>query len=175
MRGWEVPPRRQSVLCDRHLSPSTLVVCEHPAALRSVRCWVVPGRNSSSSASSVRRVPSLHSAVSLRLGHTWPLFLQALQASAFQNVKALLSSRAAQRHRHFLGSDSQSLPGVQEAAVRIRSRLLGQHVSAPLRYGPHPAPVAPHQRCCLVPQFDGRCLFASTVLPRPTVSAALTR
>lgn len=74
-----------------------------------------------------------------------------------------------------IGSDSQSLSGVQEAAVRIRSRLLGQRVSAPLRYGPHPAPVAPHRRCCLVPQFDGRCLFASTVLPRPAVSAALTR
>ena len=75
MRGREVPPRRPSVPCARHLSLSTLVVCEHPAALRSVRCWVVPGRDSSSSAGSVRRVPSLHSAVSLRLVYTWPLFL----------------------------------------------------------------------------------------------------
>lgn len=42
-----MPPRRPSVLCDGHLSPSTLVVCDHPAALRSIRCWVVPGRDSS--------------------------------------------------------------------------------------------------------------------------------
>lgn len=35
--------------------------------LTQLRCWVVPGRDSSSSASSVRRVPSLHSSVSLRL------------------------------------------------------------------------------------------------------------
>jgi len=47
--------------------------------LMQLRCWVVPGRDSSSSASSVRRVPSLHSAVSLRLVNTWPLFLQALR------------------------------------------------------------------------------------------------
>ena len=57
MRGREVPPRRPSVPCDRHHSTSTFVVCEHPAALRSIRCWVVPGRDSSSSAGSVRRVP----------------------------------------------------------------------------------------------------------------------
>lgn len=43
MRGREVPPRTPLVVCDWHLSPSTSVVCEHPAALRSVRCWVVPG------------------------------------------------------------------------------------------------------------------------------------
>lgn len=95
MRGREVPPRRPSVPCDRHHSTSALVVCEHPAALRSIRCWVVPGRDSSSSAGSVRRVPSLHSAVSLRLGYTWPLFLHT---SAGVNPAG-------------------SVPGVQEAAV----------------------------------------------------------
>jgi len=94
MRGREVPPRRPSVPCDRHLSPSTLVVCEPPAALRSIRCWVVPGRDSSSSAGSVRRVPSLHSSVSLRLVYTWPLFLHT---SAGVNPAG-------------------SVPGVQEAA-----------------------------------------------------------
>ena len=67
----------------------------HPAALRSIRCWVVPGRDSSSSAGSVRRVPSLHSAVSLRLVYTWPLFLHT---SAGVNPAG-------------------SVPGSQEAAV----------------------------------------------------------
>ena len=85
--------------------------------LRQLRCWVAPGRDSSSSAGSVRRVPSFRSSVRLRLGYTRPLFLQALQASACESVKALLSSTAAQRHRHFLGSSSQSLPGSREAAV----------------------------------------------------------
>jgi len=65
MRGRKVPPRTPLVVCDWHLSPSTSVICEHPAALRSIRCWVVPGRDSSSSAGSVRRVPSLHSSLFL--------------------------------------------------------------------------------------------------------------
>ena len=78
MRGREVPSRTPASRFEGHPSLSASVICEHPAALRSVRCWVVPGRDSSSSAGSVRRVPSLHSSVSLRLGYTRPLFLQAL-------------------------------------------------------------------------------------------------
>ena len=95
MRGRKVPPRTPLVVCDWHLSPSTSVISEHPAALRSIRCWGVPGRDSSSSAGSVRRVPSLHSSVSLRLVCTWPLFLHT---SAGVNPAG-------------------SVPGVQEAAV----------------------------------------------------------
>lgn len=110
MRGRKVPPRRPSVLCDGHLSPSTMVVCDHPAALRSIRCWVVPGRDSSSSAGSVRRVPSLPSAVSLRLGYTWPLFLHT---SAGVNPAG-------------------SVPGVQEAAVPAQG---GEAVCLPFRSG----------------------------------------
>lgn len=112
MRGRKVPPRRPSVLCDGHLSPSTLVVCDHPAALRSIRCWVVPGRDSSSSAGSVRRVPSLPSAVSLRLGYTWPLFLHT---SAGVNPAG-------------------SVPGVQEAAVPAAG---ADSVGIPLCYTRH--------------------------------------
>ena len=123
MRGRKVPPRRPSVQCDRHLSPSTLVVCDHPAALRSIRCWVVPGRDSSSSAGSVRRVPSLHSAVSLRLVYTWPLFLQALclfrlvRGPRYAAVRARLQSHKAFR-----------------AARRQASRLLAQTVSEQVRH-----------------------------------------
>ena len=43
--------------------------------LTQLRCWVVPGRDSSSSASSGRRVPSLHSKVRLRRVYTCLLFL----------------------------------------------------------------------------------------------------
>ena len=63
--------------------------------LRQLRCWVAPGRDSSSSASSVRRVPSLRSSVRLRRGYTWALFLQT---SAGVNPAG-------------------SLPGAQDAAV----------------------------------------------------------
>lgn len=112
MRGREVPPRRPSVPCDRHHSTPTLVVCEHPATLRSIRCWVVPGRDSSSSASSVRRVPSLHSAVSLRLVYTWPLFLHT---SAGVNPAG-------------------SVPGSQEAAVPAAG---ADSVGIPLRSTRH--------------------------------------
>ena len=110
-------PRTPSVVCDCHLSPSASVVLKRPAALRSVRCWVVPGRDSSSSAGSVRRVPSLHSAVSLRLVYTWPLFLQALclfrlvRGPRYAAVRARLQSHKAFR-----------------AARRQASRLLAQRV-----------------------------------------------
>ena len=64
--------------------------------LRQLRCWVAPGRDSSSSAGSVRRVPSLRSSVSRkRLDYTWALFLQASAG-----VKP-----------------AGSLPGTQDAAV----------------------------------------------------------
>ena len=74
----QVQARTPASRFEGHLSLSASVLCEHPAALRSIRCWVVPCRDSSSSAGSVRRVPSLHSSVSLRLVYTRPLFLQAL-------------------------------------------------------------------------------------------------
>ena len=144
MRGREVPPRRPSVPCDRHHSTSALVVCEHPAALRSIRCWVVPGRDSSSSASSVRRVPSLHSAVSLRLVYTWPLFLQALclfrlvRGPRYAAVRARLQSHKAFR-----------------AARRQASRLLAQTVS-----GFRCAPPATDCAGATVPGF------ASNAVPR---------
>ena len=91
MRGREVPSRTLTSRFEGHLSLSASVLCEHPAALRSVRCWVVPGRDSSSSAGSVRRVPSLHSAVSLRLVYTRPLFLRT--SSGASPVRSAPGSR----------------------------------------------------------------------------------
>ena len=69
----------QSRCASRPSSPAFSVRAVRASCrLTQLRCWVVPGRDSSSSASSVRRVPSLHSSVRLRRGQTWPLFLQAL-------------------------------------------------------------------------------------------------
>ena len=86
--------------------------------LTQLRCWVVPGRDSSSSAGSVRRVPSLHSSVRLRRGQTWPLFLQALRHFSLRAVLADAAVRTQlKRHKAF-------------RAARIRpSRPLAQTVS----------------------------------------------
>jgi hypothetical protein len=110
MRGREVPPRRPSVPCDRHLSPSASVVCEHPAALRSIRCWVVPGRDSSSSAGSVRRVPSLHSSGK----PSACLYLAAIPPGL---VSFPPCARSSLRCGPCSSPKPQSLPGSQEAGV----------------------------------------------------------
>ena len=91
MRGREVQARAPASRFEGRLSLSALVLCEHPAASRSIRCWVVPCRDSSSSAGSVRRVPSLHSSVSLRLGYTRPLFLHT--SAGVNPVRSVPGSR----------------------------------------------------------------------------------
>ena len=85
-----------SVSASRRASPAFSVRAVRASCrLTQLRCWVAPGRDSSSSASSVRRVPSLRSSVSLRLGHPRPLFLHT---SAGVNP-------------------ARSVPGSREAAV----------------------------------------------------------
>ena len=69
------------------------------------------------------------SKVRLRRGQTWPLFRKGLQASAGVSDSPLLNSQAVQRPCHFLVSSSQTLPGVQDTALRFRSGPLAQTVS----------------------------------------------
>ena len=88
-------PRKASVVCEGQEPAISLCGMRAVRHLTHLRCWVVPGRDSSSSAGSVRRVPSLHSAVRLRLVITWPLFLHT---SAGVNP-------------------ARSVPGVQDTAV----------------------------------------------------------
>ena len=102
--------------------PSVLCEGKEPAGIRSamravryltqLRCWVVPGRDSSSSASSVRRVPSLHSAVRLRRVYPCLLFLHT---SAGKNP-------------------ARSVPGRQGAAVPAAG---ADSVGIPLRCTRH--------------------------------------
>ena len=92
------------MLCERSNPAVSIGGMRASCRLRQLRCWVAPGRDSSSSASSVRRVPSLRSSVSLRLGHTRPQFL----------------------HTSAGASPARSVPGVWEAALRIRCGLLAQ-------------------------------------------------
>ena len=95
IRGRKVQPRKASSRFEGREPACSLCGMRAVRRLTHLRCWVVPGRDSSSSASSVRRVPSLHSAVSLRLVYTWPLFLHT---SAGINP-------------------ARSVPGVQDTAV----------------------------------------------------------
>ena len=99
----------------------TVVPCGQSAAVRSCRCWVVPGLDTSSSAGFVRRVPSLHSSVGLRPAHPCTLFLQA---NGHLHLRAVLAAAAA-----ILVQAPIRLPGVQGAAVRFRSRLSAQTLS----------------------------------------------
>ena len=118
--SWAQSATTQSPSASRPSSPAfSLSAMQASCRLTQLRCWVVPGRDSSSSASSVRRVPSLHSSVSLRLVYTWPLFLHT---SAGVNPAG-------------------SVPGVQEAA-RWAAGADSVGTSPP-----QTAPVLPHQRC----------------------------
>ena len=83
------------MLCEGQVLAISVRAVRAVCRLTQLRCWVAPGRDSSSSTGSVRRVPSLRSSVSLRLGYTWSLFLQT---SAGVNPAG-------------------SLPGAQDAAV----------------------------------------------------------
>ena len=165
-------------------------------------CWVVPPSKAGSREQvPPARFYCLHSKVRLRLVYTWPLFLQALQGSGFalptptSHTSAPLPCAAA---------TVVCLPPPCKAfrASRTRpSRPLAQHmsVSPVLEVGPglqrlpgnyqgfprpcppqsracqpHPARLRPHQRRSVLLLFDGRCLFAFTLVPRANVRTALT-
>ena len=184
MRGREVPPRRPSVPCDRHHSTSTFVVCEHPAALRSIRCWVVPGRDSSSSAGSVRRVPSLHSAVSLRLVYTWPLFLHA--STGVNPAGSVPGSQeagvppagAARTHRHQAVikkrrfSRRYTLRRWDSAGLRLQ-RSTAVRASEPSRLRAGMPSVLPHRRS--LPLLQGALRLPSAALQSPPSPHCQTR
>ena len=107
------------------------------------------------------------SKVRLRRGQTWPLSRKGLQASAGVSDSPLLNSRAVQRPRHFLVSSSQTLPGVQDTALRFRFGPLAQTVSVianlfgSIRRRPESA--LPVTDCAGFTVFPG--LTASNILP----------
>ena len=87
--------RAPSSRCEGRELAISLSAVRRVRRLTQLRCWVVPGRDSSSSASSVRRVPSLHSKVEFNLAAIPP------------GTLVLTLRRQA----------SKSLPGVQGTAV----------------------------------------------------------
>ena len=147
----------QSRCATRTTSPAfSLSAVRASCRLRQLRCWVVPCRDSSSTAGSVRRVPSLHSSVRLRRGYTRPLFLHT---SAGENPV-------------------RSVPGSRDAALRAAGAACVRTSQ------PHPAPERQcqafgHQRHTSIE----RCIEPSRLRPvrpsvhpsRPVSSAPLLR
>jgi hypothetical protein len=132
--------------------------------LTQLRCWVVPGRDSSSSAGSVRRVPSFHSSVSRkRLGYTWALFLHTsagenpagsvpgTQDAAVPAAGAACTHRQSVFHRHPVSTPCAGgvvpgfainiLPPIQQWAVPAQA---GEAVCLPLDAGLFRSAVGPH-------------------------------
>ena len=132
-----------SVLLDRPEPARKVSAMRAVRRLTQLRCWVVPGRDSSSSASSGRRVPSLHSSVRLRRGYTRPLFLHT---SAGVNP-------------------ARSVPGSREAALRAAGAACVRTSQ------PHPAPERQCQAFGHQPQTSiERCIEPSRLRPvRPSV------
>ena len=100
------------MLCKGKKTAGSLSAVRAVLRLTQLRCWVVPGRDSSSSAGSVRRVPSLHSAVRLRRVHTCLLFLHT---SAGKNPARSVPGRQGAAVPA-AGADSVSLFRVRAAA-----------------------------------------------------------
>ena len=73
VRGRKVPPRRPSVLLDRHHPHSVSVQCEHPAASRTSGAGSFSLRKPAVGTSPLARL--LRSSVRLRLVITWTLFI----------------------------------------------------------------------------------------------------
>lgn len=152
--------------------------------LTQLRCWVVPGRDSSSSASSGRRVPSLHSAVEFNLAAIppgtldLPLRRQAtkslpgVQDTAVPAVGASCTHRC-QEFRGFPVSTPSAGGNRQCQALRPRASYL-QSSSGPFR--PRPRRESAHPQRRSLPLFQGALRLPSTALqspPTPTLPDTL--
>lgn len=116
-----------------------------------------PGRDSSSSAGSGRRVPSLHSKVEFNMAAIPPHL------------------RWGSPQRKCSGRPGHGRPGrwrrqCPSSRLCVRCFAPATNPCCP----PQTARFCPHQRCSVLLLFEGLCLFAFTLAPRSTVSAALT-
>ena len=133
--SWAQSAAPKTVRASRPASPAFSVrAVRASCCLRQLRCWVAPGRDSSSSAGSVRRVPSFRSSVRLRLGYTRPL----LSPDGLFLLAARHSKQACSALARCVGS-STPLPGytppeVFRASGRQPFRLLAQTVSEQVRH-----------------------------------------
>ena len=152
--------------------------------LTQLRCWVVPGRDSSSSASSGRRVPSLHSKVELNLAAIPPgtlaLPLRRQAAKSLPGVQdTAVPAVGADSVRHpVFASDASLLPQIRAARHRLRgsARISGvasciySKVCACSRSPWYPARPSVHRSLpWAVPAQAGEAVFPPTA---PVSSAA---
>ena len=103
-----------------HITRNSHTAPRASCRLTQLRCWVVPGRDSSSSASSGSRVPSLHSKVDFNLPAIPP-----------GTVSFLPGARSSLRIGPFSAKTPQSLPGRQEAALQAAGAAGAGSLSAP--------------------------------------------
>ena len=106
IRGRKVQPRRASSRCEGRKPACSLCGIRAVRRLTHLRCWVVPGRDSSSCAGSGRRVPSLHSKVEFNLAAIPPGL-----------VSFPPCARSSLRCGPCSSPKPQSLPGSQDTAV----------------------------------------------------------
>jgi len=168
-----VPPRRTSVKLDRKEPAGNVIAVRAVRRLTQLRYWVVPGRDSSSSAGSVRRVPSLHSSVRLRRGYTCLLFLHtsagknpagsvpgrqeaAVPAAGADIVSLVHSCAVPQTAKDCAGA---TVPGLRLRAYYLRSG------NGPSRPRPRRPSVHPSRRS--LPLLQGACSLPSAALQSP--------
>ena len=172
-----MPSRTASVLLDRPEPAWSRSAVRAVRRLTQLRCWVVPGRDSSSSAGSGRRVPSLHSSVRLRRGYTCLLFLHtsagknpagsvpgrqeaAVPAAGADIVSLVHSCAVPQTAKDCAGA---AVPGLRPWALYLRSG------NGPSRPRPRRPSVCPSRRS-LPDRLRGHAPLASLV-PRPMALA----
>ena len=158
----KVQARTTSVVCEGKEPAGSHSAMRAVRRLTQLRCWVVPGRDSSSSASSVRRVPSLLSAVEFNLVAIPP---GLCREESRQKPSGRPGHGRPGRWRRQCQSSFQGIKTFGLAALP--------------RCQPQTAPVPPHQRCrdsasirLSVPVREDRCTphhrhLALTPLGRP--------
>ena len=168
-----MPSRTASVLLDRLEPAWSHSTVQGVRRLTQLRCWVVPGRDSSSSASSGRRVPSLHSSVRLRRVYTCLLFLHtsagknpagsvpgrqeaAVPAAGADIVSLVHSCAVLQTAKDCAGA---AVPGLRPRALFLRSG------SGPFRPRPRRPSVCPSRRS--LPLLQGALRLPSAALQSP--------
>ena len=146
VRGRKVPPRRPSVPCEGHHSPSVSVVCGHPVALRS------------SAAGSFQAVT--------------PLPPQAPSEESRPSTPRYGFAVVIPGRYSSTPPPGKSPPEVFRASRRQPFRLLAQTVSEQVRHRLRRRPRISDVSVVLL--FEGQCQFANTVVPRINAGAALT-
>ena len=111
--------------------------------LTRLRCWVVPGRDSSSSASSVRRAPSLHSAVEFNLAAIPPglasLRLRKCQVAFVQQSCPATSPLSCLQLAKPSGRPGYGPPGRWRRECRSAHALCGSQDCQPCLHASHTA------------------------------------